>query len=194
MRNTQRARPALYSTCMRLRLSPPTQRQVFTFFKTMRWRAFLEELTGIGGLVAGVGYDTGTGIHLTAPGGKLEVHADFNSGEFGLHSGLHRRGIEHILLGLRSGTPGACGTPPGRMGILPVLAATTPSLHLHLSHSLHPSLPPSLPRNSQRISLSESTAVALELRRAPRAVGAQPQLLPPAHPPDPRPHGRLLNQ
>ena len=49
--------------------------------------AWLEELTGIKGLIADTEF-FGGGLHATLPGGRLEVHADFNKH---LRNGLDRR-------------------------------------------------------------------------------------------------------
>merc|ERR1719204_1426784 len=45
--------------------------------KSNLWLEFLEELTGINGLVPDPAY-RGSGCHQTVKGGKLDVHADFN--------------------------------------------------------------------------------------------------------------------
>ncbi|MDO6746807.1 2OG-Fe(II) oxygenase [Gilvimarinus sp. 1_MG-2023] len=49
--------------------------------------AWLEKLTGISGLIADSEF-TGGGFHSTLPGGKLDLHADFN---IHLRNGLDRR-------------------------------------------------------------------------------------------------------
>ena len=57
-------------------LSPPL-RSLFYSFNSMPFVGFLENLTGIKGLIPDP-YFTGGGFHLVADGGHLNVHADFN--------------------------------------------------------------------------------------------------------------------
>lgn len=45
--------------------------------KSSRFVNFLQELTGIPDIVPDPHYP-GAGIHLTLPGGFLQIHADFN--------------------------------------------------------------------------------------------------------------------
>ena len=63
----------------------PVTRQFFAFLKSSTWVAFLEALSGISGIVPDPNY-SGSGVHMIAPGGMLQVHADFNS-----RYGLRRR-------------------------------------------------------------------------------------------------------
>lgn len=58
-----------------------------TFLNSQESLEFFQRLTGIGPLLADPGY-LGGGVHISGPGGRLGVHADFN-----IHPslGLHRR-------------------------------------------------------------------------------------------------------
>jgi Rps23 Pro-64 3,4-dihydroxylase Tpa1-like proline 4-hydroxylase len=56
---------------------PPQIRQVLYFFNSRPMLQFLEELSGIQGLIPDP-YFIGGGLHQIKPGGFLEVHADFN--------------------------------------------------------------------------------------------------------------------
>jgi hypothetical protein len=56
---------------------PPPIRQVLYFFNSRPMLQFLEELSGIQGLIPDP-YFIGGGLHQIKPGGFLEVHADFN--------------------------------------------------------------------------------------------------------------------
>ncbi len=58
-------------------LMPPIARQLVGQFNSGAMIRFLEELTGITGLVADP-YLGGGGLHRIEPGGFLDVHADFN--------------------------------------------------------------------------------------------------------------------
>ena len=55
----------------------PRIRQLFVLLRSVRFVQFLEELTGIVGLIPDPGYE-GSGVHLTGNGGLLKVHHDFN--------------------------------------------------------------------------------------------------------------------
>ena len=55
----------------------PATRDFFAFLRSPTWVAFLESLTGIAGIVPDP-YYSGSGVHIIAPGGMLQVHADFN--------------------------------------------------------------------------------------------------------------------
>lgn len=56
---------------------PPSIRHVVQQFNSQVFVEFLERLTGITGLIVDPGL-IGGGLHQTAPGGLLKVHADFN--------------------------------------------------------------------------------------------------------------------
>ena len=56
---------------------PTSIREVLYFFNSRPMLEFLEELTGIRGLIPDP-YFVGGGLHQIKPGGFLEVHADFN--------------------------------------------------------------------------------------------------------------------
>ncbi len=56
---------------------PSSIRQVLYFFNSRPMLRFLEELSGIQGLIPDP-YFIGGGLHQIKPGGFLEVHADFN--------------------------------------------------------------------------------------------------------------------
>src|ERR1700733_5224249 len=56
---------------------PPSIREVLYFFNSRPMLEFLENLTGIRGLIPDP-YFVGGGLHQIKPGGFLEVHADFN--------------------------------------------------------------------------------------------------------------------
>lgn len=66
---------------------PPVTRDLLLLMNTEPFVKWLEHLTGIGGLMPDIAYEGG-GVHKVLPGGRLEVHADFN-----LHpaTGRHRR-------------------------------------------------------------------------------------------------------
>jgi Rps23 Pro-64 3,4-dihydroxylase Tpa1-like proline 4-hydroxylase len=55
----------------------PTTASVLCAFNSHPFIGFLEEATGIDGLVPDPGY-SGGGMHETAPGGQLKMHVDFN--------------------------------------------------------------------------------------------------------------------
>lgn len=61
---------------------PPYTRQLFYVLNSRPVLAFLEELTGIRGLIPDP-YFAGGGVHMVANGGHLDIHADFNH-----HGGL----------------------------------------------------------------------------------------------------------
>mmetsp|Transcript_31544 Transcript_31544/g.92493 ORF Transcript_31544/g.92493 Transcript_31544/m.92493 type:complete len:353 (+) Transcript_31544:152-1210(+) len=52
-------------------------RVLFAFLKSSTWVTFLEELSGIPNIIPDPHY-RGSGLHMTASGGSLDVHADFN--------------------------------------------------------------------------------------------------------------------
>ncbi|SDW98959.1 Proline 4-hydroxylase (includes Rps23 Pro-64 3,4-dihydroxylase Tpa1), contains SM-20 domain [Ruegeria halocynthiae] len=56
---------------------PPYTRQLFYALNSRPFLAFLEELTGIDGLIPDP-YFMGAGVHVVANGGHLDIHADFN--------------------------------------------------------------------------------------------------------------------
>lgn len=71
-----RPQERLKSSYMPERLQPYT-RAVFHALNSKGFLAFLEELTGIEGLIPDP-YYMGGGIHVVANGGHLDIHADFN--------------------------------------------------------------------------------------------------------------------
>lgn len=56
---------------------PRYSRNLFQTFNSLPFIRFLEEMTGISGLIPDP-YFTGAGIHKTLNGGYLNIHADFN--------------------------------------------------------------------------------------------------------------------
>jgi hypothetical protein len=56
----------------------PVTRDTFQVLKSPQWLTFLERLTGITGLVPDPAFE-GSGVHMIAPGGMLQVHADFGN-------------------------------------------------------------------------------------------------------------------
>jgi len=56
---------------------PPYTRNLFYALNSRPFLAFLEELTGIQGLIPDP-YFIGGGVHITQNGGHLDIHADFN--------------------------------------------------------------------------------------------------------------------
>jgi Rps23 Pro-64 3,4-dihydroxylase Tpa1-like proline 4-hydroxylase len=56
---------------------PASIREILYFFNSRPMLEFLEDLTGISGLIPDP-YFVGAGLHQIKPGGFLEVHADFN--------------------------------------------------------------------------------------------------------------------
>lgn len=52
-------------------------RVFFAFLKSSTWVKFLEELSGINDIIPDPHY-RGSGLHVTASGGNLNIHADFN--------------------------------------------------------------------------------------------------------------------
>ncbi len=56
---------------------PPYTRNLFYFLNSRPFLLFLEEVTGIQGLIPDP-YFVGGGIHKVANGGHLDIHADFN--------------------------------------------------------------------------------------------------------------------
>lgn len=67
----------------------PVTRLFFAALRSAPFVRFLELLTGITGLIPDPAF-FGSGVHLTAPGGILAVHADFNSLDVG-RTRLRRR-------------------------------------------------------------------------------------------------------
>ena len=55
----------------------PHTRVLFSLLRSARFVRFLEELSGIDGLIPDPGYE-GSGLHVTGDGGMLKVHHDFN--------------------------------------------------------------------------------------------------------------------
>jgi Rps23 Pro-64 3,4-dihydroxylase Tpa1-like proline 4-hydroxylase len=55
----------------------PATAALFSYLKSSTFITFLEHLTNIQDLIPDPHYQ-GSGIHQTLPGGKLDVHADFN--------------------------------------------------------------------------------------------------------------------
>lgn len=66
---------------------PPVYREIFKEFNSGEFIKFLEQLTSISGLLPDP-HLGGGGLHQILPGGKLDVHADFN---FHNDLWLHRR-------------------------------------------------------------------------------------------------------
>ena len=66
---------------------PEYTRNILGFLNSMEVINFLEDLTGIQGLIPDYGY-YGGGVHRIQPGGKLSVHADYNYHPI---TKLHRR-------------------------------------------------------------------------------------------------------
>ena len=67
----------------------PATRQLFALLRSPEWVRFLQRLTGIDEpLYPDPGYE-GSGLHLSAPGGLLQVHAD--AGHLGMSPRWHRR-------------------------------------------------------------------------------------------------------
>jgi hypothetical protein len=54
-----------------------TTHNLFALFNSEAFVSFLQEMTGIDGLIPDAGF-AGGGLHETKPGGHLSVHADFN--------------------------------------------------------------------------------------------------------------------
>lgn len=52
-------------------------RVFFGFLKSSTWITFLEQLSGIQGIIPDPHF-RGSGLHMTATGGSLDIHADFN--------------------------------------------------------------------------------------------------------------------
>lgn len=67
----------------------PATRALFRELRSARFVQFLEKLSGVHGLFPDPTY-RGSGVHLTADGGYLNVHADFNSQPDDVHN-MHRR-------------------------------------------------------------------------------------------------------
>lgn len=72
-----------------------TTRAVVLALRSPPWVRFLERLSGIDGLHPDPGFSEG-GVQRTAPGGRLEVHADFN--HLGNSPLWHRRMATHVFL------------------------------------------------------------------------------------------------
>lgn len=64
-------------SCNTVPAMPFEIQQVLAYFNSPGFLGFLEELTGIAGLVGDPDYEGG-GMHLIKTGGYLKVHADFN--------------------------------------------------------------------------------------------------------------------
>jgi Rps23 Pro-64 3,4-dihydroxylase Tpa1-like proline 4-hydroxylase len=60
-----------------IEVMPATARELLCFFNSSPMLQFLEKLTGITGLIPDP-HLTGGGLHQIEPGGKLDIHADFN--------------------------------------------------------------------------------------------------------------------
>jgi len=71
-----RAQERLKSSYVPERL-PSYTRSLFYFFNSRPFIQFVEEMTGIQGLIPDP-YFSGAGIHVVANGGHLDIHADFN--------------------------------------------------------------------------------------------------------------------
>jgi len=71
---------------------PPNIKQLFIEFNSQKFVSYLEKLTGIANLLADPTY-RGGGLHQILPGGKLDIHADFN-----LHPTLNLERRLNVLL------------------------------------------------------------------------------------------------
>ncbi|WP_420003336.1 2OG-Fe(II) oxygenase [Arenibacterium sp. LLYu02] len=71
---------------------PPYTRQLFYALNSRAVLAFVEEVTGIKGLIPDP-YFAGGGIHVVANGGHLDIHADFNH-----HAGLNLERRVNMLI------------------------------------------------------------------------------------------------
>ncbi len=71
---------------------PDYPRQLFQAFNSRPFIVFLEQMTGIKGLIPDP-YFMGAGIHKVASGGHLDIHADFN-----LHSGMNVERRLNVLI------------------------------------------------------------------------------------------------
>ena len=71
---------------------PQFTRNLFHAFNARPFILFLEEMTGIKGLIPDP-YFTGAGIHRVANGGHLDIHADFN-----LHKQMHVERRLNVLI------------------------------------------------------------------------------------------------
>ncbi len=71
---------------------PPYTRQLFYALNSRPVLAFLEELTGIKGLIPDP-YFAGGGIHVVSNGGHLDIHADFNH-----HGGMNLERRVNMLI------------------------------------------------------------------------------------------------
>lgn len=80
-----------------IRIMPPTIADLFLYFNSLPFISFLENLTGISGLI-GDPWLRGGGLHQIKREGKLDIHADFN---FHQKLGLHRR--LNVLIYLNKG-------------------------------------------------------------------------------------------
>jgi Rps23 Pro-64 3,4-dihydroxylase Tpa1-like proline 4-hydroxylase len=74
-------------------------RNLFAELNGRAFMAFLEEMTGITGLISDP-YLDGGGLHLTRPGGHLGVHADFN-----IHGPMHVERRLNLLVYLNEDWP-----------------------------------------------------------------------------------------
>jgi hypothetical protein len=73
--------------CNRIEAAPPLFQSVLAELNSRPLLSYLEELTGIQGLIPDAGFEGG-GLHQITPGGYLKVHADFNHHPL---TGHHRR-------------------------------------------------------------------------------------------------------
>jgi Rps23 Pro-64 3,4-dihydroxylase Tpa1-like proline 4-hydroxylase len=71
---------------------PEYTRNLFHVFNARQFILFLEELTGIKGLIPDP-YYVGAGIHKTLNGGHLDIHADFN-----VHKQMHLERRLNVLI------------------------------------------------------------------------------------------------
>ncbi|WP_406648855.1 2OG-Fe(II) oxygenase [Aliisedimentitalea scapharcae] len=71
---------------------PPYTRQLFYALNSRPVLGFVEELTGIKGLIPDP-YFAGGGVHVVANGGHLDIHADFNH-----HAGLNLERRVNLLI------------------------------------------------------------------------------------------------
>ncbi|MBE1283045.1 MAG: 2OG-Fe(II) oxygenase [Rhodobacteraceae bacterium] len=76
---------------------PEYTRRLFYVLNSRPMLAFVEELTGIKGLIPDP-YFAGGGIHVVANGGHLDIHADFNH-----HAGLNLERRVNLLIYLNKG-------------------------------------------------------------------------------------------
>ena len=101
----------LKTSYMPERLAPYT-RSLFYALNARPFLTFLEELTGIQGLIPDP-YFAGGGIHVVANGGHLDIHADFNH-----HGKLNLEGRINVLIYLNHGWERAFANSTGRTDVL----------------------------------------------------------------------------